>query len=426
MSNMQGSIGKFSILVVWITGALFYFFQFIMRSSLVSFSDSIMQDLSISADIFSIISSAYYTSYTMAQILIGFLLDRFGHKLIFNLSLFLCIIGGIVFGTSNSIAFLWIGRFLIGLGGASAFIGCVTLCGNLFSQKNRPFFVGLTASLGKFGGILAGGPVHALTEYYSISWHEIYIYISLTGIGLLIIMIIFMKDFRENSSVKSKVSGVKNIYGEIKIMMKSKKMWIISVYGGLTYVPIIILADTWVTLFIENKFHDFLINDSHNLISYSSSMMFLGSITGAPFIPFFARYFSRKIIFFTTNLISSLCISILIYANIDFYTAMYCLFCIGFMYGSHTMMFLYGYELFPKIASSAAGFLNTLNMMIGGVFLQSLCGFLIKAWGYNPCVKGDMNVLSLQIGLLIVLVSMIVGVLLVFVLPGKFFDKSTR
>lgn len=445
-SEKSNSPIKFSLAIcIWLSGALFYLFQFVLRSSMGSMSDRIMQDLNISASMFAILSSSYYISYTLSQFPIGYLLDRFGHKKVFRISILSCLIGSILLTFSSSLFMFWLSRLVIGFGGSCAFIGCSTMSHALFSDRIKPLFIGSIGGMGKMGGILAAGPLVSLIGSAAFpTWRSVYVYMSLLGLLVGIMIWLFMinksdiemcrinKNINENnngaegddkyseqiseqvfdqSNFTSNVSPTKTVEA-FKVLIKNKNIWLIALYAGLTYVPMSVFADAWAMLFIKNKLMVTSIE-----ASYAVSMIFVGSFMGSSFIiPLLCNFLSKKTILLVTTFLSFIIFMILIYCDISYTVAIFLMCGIGILYGSHAFVWLYCSEFFPKLSASASGFVNGINMFFG-MSLQPIVGMIMDKFGFNSNLVGGANTLSFNFGMSVVPICMFIGTIIVFLMP---------
>lgn len=410
------SVLKFNVaFFIWLSAALFYLFQFVLRSSIGSISDKVMQDLNISASMFALLSSSYYISYTISQFPIGYLLDKFGHKKIFRISVLSCLIGAVMLYFSSGLFTFWLSRLIIGFGGSCAFIGCATISHALFTERMKPLFIGSIGGMGKMGGIIAGGPLVSLigTEIMP-TWRSMYAYMAIFG-GIVAIMIwIFMinkSDIEKcvHNSAKIDKKPLHNPISAFKILIKSKKLWIVALYAGLTYVPMSVFADAWAMIFMKNKF---MISSTE--ASYAVSVIFVGSFIGSSFIiPFLCNFFSKKMILIITTFLSFLVFMLLIYANISYYFALFLMCMVGVLYGSHAFVWLYSSDLFPSLSSTASGFVNGINMFFGMAF-QPIVGFIMDLCGYSSSIVGQSNMIAFYFGMSIMPISMLIGGILTF------------
>jgi len=108
-------------------GMLFYCFNYFLRVSPSVMQNDLMQGLHITAYQFGTLAAFYYYAYTPMQIPVGMIYDRFGAKIVQFLACLTAVLGVAIFISANSFLVAGIGRFLIGLGCAFAYIGVLKL-----------------------------------------------------------------------------------------------------------------------------------------------------------------------------------------------------------------------------------------------------------------------------------------------------------
>src|SRR6201982_873416 len=120
----------------WLLVALYYFFQYALRSAPSVMMPQLTEAFGVNALGVSAIVGMFYYGYSPFSLLAGTSMDRFGAKRVIPIGAALVGIGAFLFGTGN-VAAANIGRFLQGAGGAFALIGAVYLI-----TKNFPASVG--------------------------------------------------------------------------------------------------------------------------------------------------------------------------------------------------------------------------------------------------------------------------------------------
>src|SRR5690606_24445090 len=112
---MTSKVSLYAIFV-WILAILFFFYEFFIRIVPATISGTIINDMQISASEFAIFGSAYYITYSLMQIPVGILYDRYGVRLFLTLACMICTIGVFGFGSATNFTSGVISRLLIGFG----------------------------------------------------------------------------------------------------------------------------------------------------------------------------------------------------------------------------------------------------------------------------------------------------------------------
>ena len=110
----------------WLLVAIYYFFQYALRSAPSVMMPQLSEAFGVSALGVSAIVGMFYYGYSPFSLVAGATLDRWGAKKIIPIGAALVGIGAFMFSTGNVIV-ANIGRFVQGAGGAFALIGAVYL-----------------------------------------------------------------------------------------------------------------------------------------------------------------------------------------------------------------------------------------------------------------------------------------------------------
>jgi len=128
---------------------------------------------------------------TTGMPLAGNLSDSFGRKKVFLISLVVFTASSLVCGLASNMYTLVVFRFLQGIGGAS-FLPTAAGLANDYFPKHRERVIGLLSSIFNVGTII--GPNLGGTVVSRYSWRYVF-YMNLPiGIGLLILIIVLLKD----------------------------------------------------------------------------------------------------------------------------------------------------------------------------------------------------------------------------------------
>src|SRR5439155_10942343 len=100
-------------LLGWLTGALFFFYAWVLRVAPSVMVEELMRDFAVGAAVLGNLSAAYFYGYAGMQIPVGVLLDRFGPRRLITIAALCCAAGSVLFATGTTLAVVTAGRFLI-------------------------------------------------------------------------------------------------------------------------------------------------------------------------------------------------------------------------------------------------------------------------------------------------------------------------
>ncbi|MFB3885407.1 MAG: DHA2 family efflux MFS transporter permease subunit [Thermodesulfobacteriota bacterium] len=160
--------------------------------------------------------SIYFIAYAAAMPLAGNLSDSFGHKKVFLFSLILFTGSSLACGSAPDIYTLVAFRFLQGIGGASFLPTASGIVSDHFPE-NREMYIGLFSSIFPIGGVIGPNLGGWIVSRYS--WRYVF-YINLPiGVGLIILIMILLKDSKMISRPHVDVVGASLFCGAILFLM---------------------------------------------------------------------------------------------------------------------------------------------------------------------------------------------------------------
>ncbi len=341
-------------------------FSYIARVEPSVLQNDLMAEFGITSTILGVIISMAYFPYVIMQIPCGVITDKLGTKTVVSVSYALCSIGALIFASANSVAQLEIGRFLIGLASAPAFLCCGKVASDFFDKRKYAMLMGIAMCLGCLGGILGSSPTACLVAKFG--WRLTTYILAAFGGVLTVITILFMK------SKQTQKKKENNLLTGLKTIARNPKAWILGFYGAMTYLPLSALAELWVVPFMQQRY-----GISTEKAAISSIILFIGFALGGIISAWMAEKinsYKKTIIIFTLGIIIAFLIAIYNDA-IDFNACLIMLFIGGTCAGSNTLAFTIAYDLVPaEFGGTSAGFLNALVMFSGCIF-QPLLGKLL-------------------------------------------------
>ncbi len=160
--------------------------------------------------------SIYLIAVTTVMPLAGNLSDSFGRKKIFLISLILFTASSLACGLAPNIYTLVGFRFLQGIGGASFLPTAAGIVSDHFPE-NRERAIGLFTSIFPIGGIIGPNLGGWIVSRYS--WRYIF-YINLPiGMGLIVLIVILLKDSKVFSRPHIDIVGASFFSGAILFLM---------------------------------------------------------------------------------------------------------------------------------------------------------------------------------------------------------------
>ncbi|MED7819011.1 MULTISPECIES: MFS transporter [unclassified Francisella] len=263
---------SFLALIIWLTCAIFFMYEFLLRTILGTFEHQIISDLDLSILTFSILSStAYQLTYGVMQIPVGIITDKLGLKKALTLAILVCALGVGLFGVCNGFAAALIYRVMIGFGASFGFLCLLIAVYDWLPHKHIGLFIGLSQFIGVMGPMLAAGPLDSLSQAGGINWRYVFIVLAIVGVILAILTLLIVKnndnDQSSTGSNKNRFILLENpssILAEIRSIFSNKQIWLIAVFSATSYLAIEYLSENATTSFLQlngfnSKFSSYLI-----------------------------------------------------------------------------------------------------------------------------------------------------------------------
>lgn len=276
LTNMNASTPalKRAFIIAWVLGLVFYFLEYVARSSPAVMIPELSANLKVSTLAVSAVLGTYYYTYSVTSLIAGISLDRFGARYPIAIGTATLCLGCLIFATHN--LFLGdLGRLLQGAGSAFAFTGCVYLASHGFAAKYIATAIGFTQCVGMLGGSVgqfAVGPMIHGGVSVSMFWP------GMAVLCAVICVLLFLTIPKETVSTTNQ-NSVMGILTPYKIVFSNPQSYLSGLISGLLFAPTTIFAMTWGVAILQ---HDRSYSYSEAVLV--CSMVPLGWVIGCPLI----------------------------------------------------------------------------------------------------------------------------------------------
>lgn len=362
-------------LLGWATGALFFFYAWVLRVAPSVMIDEMMRDLAIGGAVIGNLSALYFFGYAGMQVPVGMLIDRFGPRRLMTAAALGCVAGCAIFALSSGISGVAIGRFVIGAAAAFSLVGAMAVAGLWFPAQRFALLSGLAMMMGMLGGIVGQAPFRLVVE--ALDWRGSILALAAGGVVVATAAWATVRDRpREVKSSAPMLAGLGRV-------VRNRQTWLIAIAGLGTTGPLLGFAGLWgVPYFVTT-----LGIDRTSAASITSAV-FLGWAIGAPLIGWASdRIGRRRSPFIAGLVICILAMSAILYLpGLSIPVLMMLCFLCGFGGSSQIVGFAAARENNPPaLSATAIGLVNGLVTGAGALF-QPLLGWLLDLnW------KGEME-----------------------------------
>jgi len=357
-------------LLGWSTGALFFFYAWIMRVAPSVMVEELMRDFSVGAAVLGNLSAAYFYGYAGMQIPVGLLLDRFGPRRPMIIATFICGSGCVLFATADSLAAVTAARFLIGASAAFSLVGAMAVAGQWFRADRFAILSGLAMAMGMVGGMVGQAPLRVAVE--ASDWRTASLLLAAGGVALAVMAWATVRDRWRGTG------GIGNVLSGLGVVVRHRQTWLIALAGLGTSAPLLAFAGLWGVPFLETAYAL-----PRTTAATLTSTVFAGWAVGAPLFGWLSDRIGRRRPPLLVGLVlETMALAILIYVPGLPVSALAGLcFLIGFLGSSQIVCFALAKENHPaELSGTGIGFVNGMVTGAGALF-QPLVGLLLDlAW----------------------------------------------
>jgi MFS family permease len=229
----------------WLLVAVYYFYQYALRSAPSVMMPELTQAFGVDALGVTAIVGMFYFGYSPFSLVAGAALDRFGAKRVVPLGAALVGIGALLFGTGNAAA-ANVGRFLQGAGGVFALVGAVYLITKNFPASLAASFIGATQMFGMAGGsagqFLVGPIING-----GLPWNLFWIFAGVGGLAISACLLVFLPKEAPAPSAGGTVSVIRSL----KAVFVNPQSILCGLISGLLFIPTTIFGMTWGVRFLQ-------------------------------------------------------------------------------------------------------------------------------------------------------------------------------
>ncbi|MFT9398987.1 MFS transporter [Acetobacter sp.] len=265
--------------LAWFLCALFYFYQYAIRSAPGIMQDELTQAWGNSH--LGLMIASYYIVYALAALAVGVLLDRYGAHATMPVGISITSIGCLIFAQGSMGAGL-VGYVIQGLGAICAFVGSSYVAARYLPARTLALFVGLTQCLGMAGAAFGSKPTRLLIDpngSFHIPWQTVWLGFGILGVCLAVATWFVMPRDSGDSADHHGHFSFANLVQPFRIIFSNPQSWYAGIIGGLLFVPTTIGALGWGASMLNKGEHV-----SMAFAASDVSMVPIGWVIGCPLL----------------------------------------------------------------------------------------------------------------------------------------------
>lgn len=363
-SNSQSRSAVKLVVVVWLLTAVFYFYQYAMRSAPAVMMPQLSAAFGVTALGVASIVGLFYYGYSPFSLVAGAAMDRLGPRMLLPFAAAGVGIGALLFATGNT-QVASTGRFIQGAGGVFALVGAVYIATKNFPASQAATLIGVTQMFGMAGGS-AGQFVVGPMIGAGLPWN--YFWIGMGILGLIIGAILFFLIPSENAPTQN-AGGLKIVVRAFATVFKNPHSILCGLIAGLLFIPTTIFDMIWGVRFLQEA-HGI---DYGTAVMRSATVPF-GWIIGCPLLGFISdRLGRRKPVIIAGGALLFACLAWILYGKAGLFPP----YVLGLVAGIASGAAMLPYTVIkevnpPQFGGTATGVVNFLNFtfsaLLGPVF----------------------------------------------------------
>ena len=283
VSKSESRPGVRIALVVWILTAVFYFYQYAMRSAPAVMMPELAEAFGITAVGVASIVGLFYYGYSPFSLVAGAAMDRFGPRLLVPFAAVAAGVGALLFATGNP-QVASVGRFMQGAGGVFALVGAIYVATKNFPASQAATLIGATQMFGMAGGS-AGQFVVGPMISGGVAWN--YFWAGMGVLGLVTGAVLFFLIPSETSRPAS--GGLGEVARAFGVVFKNPQSILCGLIAGLMFIPTTIFDMIWGVRFLQEA-HGL---DYGEAVMRSATVPF-GWIIGCPLLGLLSDRIGRR------------------------------------------------------------------------------------------------------------------------------------
>jgi MFS family permease len=362
-----------TIVVAWLIAAVYYFYQYMLRSAPAVMMPELSTAFGISSVAVASMVGLFYFGYSPFSLVAGVAMDRLGPQKVVPLGAAAVGVGALLFATGQQ-ELASIGRLLQGAGGVFALIGAVYIATQNFPASRAATLIGATQMFGMAGGsagqFLVGPAIGG-----GLPWSSFWIGMGIAGlvIGVALFLLIPKRETapQQDDWLRSAVRALVTVF-------RNPQSILCGLIAGLLFIPTTIFDMVWGVRYLQ----DAQGMDYATAVLRSASVPF-GWIIGCPLLGVIAdRIGRRKPVMIGGALVLMACLAWSLYGQPGVFPA----YSVGLLMGIGSGAAMIPYTVIkeanpPELGGTATGVVNFLNFTFSALLIPVFGGVLLRAGG---------------------------------------------
>jgi MFS family permease len=365
---------------IWGLGALFYLMGFFHRVAPAVMTTELMREFKISAAALGNLSGYYFYSYVAMQVPTGILADAWGPRRLLSVGALVASAGTLLFAMAPNLAWVSIGRLLIGGSVAVAFVGILKLASCWFPQRFYAMVSGMALFCGIIGAVFAGTPLRLLINAFG--WRSVIAASALVTFGICVANWIFVRDYPHQKGYSNHcahgpgdcpLTGREVARGILEVL-RYRNTLLLFVIPGAIVGSVLTFSGLWGVPYLTTQYG----LSASKAAAVTSSVLVAWALGGPLFGWFSDRWGCRKPLYLAGCALVLVGWGAALYIDrLSLSLRIAALMITGFSSGCMIITFAFAKESVPgNLAGTISGVIN-MGVMMGPMLLQPAVGWML-------------------------------------------------
>ena len=214
------------------------------RAMMAVIAPDLVAELGLSGKGLSLISASYFVSIAAMQLPAGILVDRFGSRWTLSATLFVAVLGTVVFFLAGSVPGLALGMLLIGLGCSAIFIGSVSVFARWLPPERFAFVFAAWTALSNVGYLVSTVPLAIAVQ--GLGWRGAVLASGVLFGGLACVAMLSVRDAPPGHAFWSRVpEGSAEMLGGLRKVLSTPAIWHVLALQFIGYSVVATVRGLW-------------------------------------------------------------------------------------------------------------------------------------------------------------------------------------
>jgi MFS family permease len=346
--------------VAWLLTAIYYFYQYALRSAPGVMMPQLSSAFHISVLGVASIAGLFYYGYSPFSLVAGAAMDRIGARRLLPGAAVIAGIGALLFATGIP-ALAGAGRFLQGAGGVFGLVGAIYIATKTFAPSKAATLIGATQMFGMAGGA-AGQFVVGPWMRQSLQWNVFWIAMGIGGLGIGVLLFLLLP---KDAPPKQKGNWFDSASSALTIVFRNPQSILCGLIAGFIFMPTTIFDMTWGVQYLQEG-HDLEFGAA---VIRSASVPF-GWVIGCPLLGLISdRIGRRKPVILGASAVLFVCLAWILYGKTDVFPPNAIGLLAGIASGATMLLYTVIKEVNPaQLGGTATGVINFLSFTMSALF----------------------------------------------------------